>query len=74
MLHPFQPFVLGQNSFAAKVAIEKKIKLVIYGDGLSEKGVGKINQNKKNTSIDRWHYATKDDPIYFGGVNEKDLR
>ena len=74
LLHPFQPFVLGQNSFAAKVAIEKKIKLVIYGDGLSEKGVGKINQNKKNTSIDRWHYATKDDPIYFGGVNEKDLR
>ena len=27
LLHPFQPFVLGQNSFAAKLAIEKKIKL-----------------------------------------------
>ena len=41
LLHPFQPFILGQNSFPLKVAIQNKIKLVIYGDGVEERATGK---------------------------------
>ncbi len=48
LCHPFQPFALGQNNFAIKIAIKKNIKLIIYGDGLSEKAVGKINKNNIN--------------------------
>jgi len=40
LLHPFQPFVLGQYYLAPRIAIEKNIKLIIYGDSHAEKGVG----------------------------------
>lgn len=70
LLHPFQPFILGQNTFASKLAVEKKIKLVVYGDGGSERVVGK-NTNEK---LERWYYASRDDDIFLGGEHEKDLR
>ena len=69
LLHPFQPFVLGQNSFPLKVASEKNIKLVIYGDGIEERAVGKINEKtQKNTkSIYKFLYQVKGQEIILGG-------
>ena len=78
LLHPFQPFALGQYSFPQKVALEKKIKLIVYGDGMSEVVVGKFNsdddEEKKNVKLDRWLYASKEDEIFLGGENVKDIR
>ena len=37
LLHPFQPFAMGQFCLHPKVAIEKKIKLIVYGDSHVEK-------------------------------------
>jgi len=76
LCHPFQPFALGQNSFATRVALEKNIKLIVYGDGLSERAIGKINLNdkKKNTKISRWHYKKRDDEIFLGGVSLEELQ
>ena len=86
LLHPFQPFVLGQCYFPLRLAVEKKIKLVIYGDGMAETVVGKSNSNdqkKKNTSIPsindnqskvpRLNYVTKGEEIFLGGENIKNL-
>ena len=50
LLHPFQPFALGQNSLSSRLAIEKKINLVVYGDGASEKAVGNNLKAKRNNS------------------------
>ena len=44
LLHPFQPFVLGQNSLASRFACSRGIKLIVYGDGMAEKFIGKIKK------------------------------
>ena len=36
--HPFQPFIVGQRVVGPKVAIEKNIKLVFYGENVAEYG------------------------------------
>jgi N-acetyl sugar amidotransferase len=36
--HPFQPFIIGQRVVGPKVAIEKKIPLVFYGENVAEYG------------------------------------
>ncbi len=38
LLHPFQPFILGQKNLAAKVAAKHDIKLVFYGESNAEYG------------------------------------
>ena len=75
LLHPFQTFALGQNSLASRLAIEKKIDLVVYGDGASEKAVGNNFKAKRNrnTNLERNHYATKDDEIFLAGESVEDL-
>ena len=77
LCHPFQPFALGQNNFPIKVAIKKKLNLIIYGDGVSEKAIGKINKdnvNKKNEGLSRWHYKNKNDEIFLGGLSVGELK
>lgn len=36
--HPFQPFIVGQRSVGPKLALQKNIKLVFYGDNVAEYG------------------------------------
>jgi len=38
LLHPFQPFILGQKSIGPRFAMQYGIKLVIYGENESEGG------------------------------------
>ena len=38
LLHPFQPFILGQKNFAPKVAARFNMPLVIYGENEAEYG------------------------------------
>lgn len=75
ILHPFQPFVLGQNSFPLKVAIQNKIKLVIYGDGVEERGTGKPDKKKKEKDLKLYNflYHEKEDDIFLGGLEIKEL-
>ena len=40
LLHPFQPFQMGQVYLPARIAIEKGIKLVVTGDQYAEQGFG----------------------------------
>ena len=36
LLHPFQPFSMGQMYFPIKMAIKNNIKLIIFGDAQAE--------------------------------------
>ena len=38
LLHPFQPFILGQKSIGPRLAMKYGIKLVMYGENESEGG------------------------------------
>ena len=75
LLHPFQPFVLGQNTLPSRLAIEKKINVVVYGDGASERAVGNKLKSKRNkdTDLERSKYAAKDDEIFLAGESIENL-
>lgn len=38
LVHPFQPFMIGQKNVAPRIALEKKIKLIMYGESQAEGG------------------------------------
>ena len=42
--HPFQPFIVGQRVVGPKIALEKKIPLVFYGENVAEYG-NKLKDN-----------------------------
>ena len=66
LLHPFQPFVFGQHSIGARVALEKGIGLVLYGDWYAEKGTG-TDMQMEVADVDPRLYASTDAELYFGG-------
>lgn len=73
LLHPFQPFVIGQVNLAPKVAFEKGIKLIMYGDYVPERGVGRGVQGKDKT-VDKRLYSMKEkQEIFFGGMSLDEL-
>ena len=74
LLHPFQPFALGQNSLPLKLAVEKNIKLIVYGDSIKERAVGKDNEAKSFNKPEFWHYRNNNDEIYLGGVNIDEIQ
>tara|TARA_B100001063_G_C16776296_1_gene565716 strand:+ start:1531 stop:2751 length:1221 start_codon:yes stop_codon:yes gene_type:complete len=75
LLHPFQPFVLGQNSFPLKVAIQNNIKLIFYGDGNEERAKSKSNDKRVNKDLKlyNFHFKEKNDDIFLGGIQIQDL-
>ena len=38
LVHPFQPFMIGQKNVAPRLALEKNIKLIMYGESQAEGG------------------------------------
>lgn len=73
LLHPFQPFILGQKSLAPKMAILFDLPLVFYGENEAEYG----NEVEDNSKAQRaWDYfAAKDQSqIFLGGVSISELR
>ena len=48
LLHPFQPFIIGQKYFVPKMAVKFNIPLVFYGENEAEYGNSK-DENKSST-------------------------
>ena len=73
LLHPFQPFIIGQKAFAPKMAALFNIPLVFYGENEAEYG-NPMEDNK--SAIRSWDYFTGKDQsnIYLGGVSVQDLK
>lgn len=73
LLHPFQPFILGQKTFVAKMAARFNIPLIFYGEMPGEYGE-KISHKTSS-------YAAKDAEVesegfsldYLGGRDIKDV-
>lgn len=72
LLHPFQPFILGQKSVSVKMAILMKIPLIFYGENEAEYGNPLASAK---TALQDWSYYTSSDKskIFIGGVPIKDL-
>ncbi len=74
LLHPFQPFILGQKNFAPKVAARLKIPLVIYGENEAEYG-NPISENSVSRR-DAAYFALNTGSnvqLYLGGVPLSEL-
>ncbi len=74
LLHPFQPFILGQKNYAPKMALKTGIPLVFYGENEAEYG----NPVKENASATRdlSYFARRGQAnvqMYFGGVPMDEL-
>jgi N-acetyl sugar amidotransferase len=73
LLHPFQPFILGQKNLAPKLAVNFNLPLVFYGENEAEYG-NAIADNA--TSLrDRSYFAAQNvDDMYLGGVSVRELK
>jgi len=72
LLHPFQPFIIGQKSLAPKLALKYGIKLIFYGENEVEYGnpmqqYGSTQKNKYFAGIDK-------ESMIIGGERVSDLK
>lgn len=72
LLHPFQPFILGQKNLAPKVAQQHGIELIFYGENEAEYGNPQADMSDAKRS---WKYFTSNDEseIYLGGASLQEL-
>ncbi len=67
LLHPFQPFTLGQRNFPVKLAQRFGIGLVFYGENAAEYGTSK-GEDESSLVPPRYYTGDKQNRIYLGGV------
>ncbi len=72
LLHPFQPFIIGQKNIAPKLAVQMNIPLIFYGENQAEYG-NPIKDND-NAIMDSKFFTMEDkEKIMLGGVSYRDL-
>jgi len=73
LLHPFQPFMLGQKFIAPRMAAQLNIPLVFYGENEAEYG-NPIADN--DSALRDWSYFTAEnlDDISISGVSVRELQ
>lgn len=72
LLHPFQPFIVGQRFIGPKIASMHNIKLVFYGENQAEYG-NKIEENEKPTMDMKFFTQAKFEETKLGGVTVSEL-
>ncbi len=72
LLHPFQPFIIGQKIIGPLVALKFKIPLIFYGENQAEYG-NNIKDNE-NPKMDKKFFSI-DNPknIFLGGKNINEI-
>mgnify|MGYP000913350732 CR=1 FL=1 len=72
LLHPFQPFILGQKQLAPKMALLFNLPLVFYGENEAE--YGNPISDTADARRDHKYYALSDPSrVHLGGVSLSDL-
>ena len=63
LLHPFQPFVIGQYHLAPKIALQYGIKLIVIGDSYQERGYNSFDQHLKciEVHLEKHHILIAED-------------
>lgn len=72
LLHPFQPFIVGQRFIGPKYAVMHNIKLVFYGENQAEYG-NNIDENEKPTMDMKFFTQAKFEDTKLGGVPVPEL-
>jgi len=69
LLHPFQPFIIGQRIIGPLMAKRFNVPLVIYGENQAEYG-NPVDQNASPRMDNKYFQG---DEAFFGGVSEKEI-
>jgi len=72
LLHPFQPFIIGQRIIGPKIAQKFGINLVMYGENQAEYG-NEISQNYSPTMSSSFYSNSNHLQASFGGVSLKEI-
>lgn len=73
LCHPFQPFIIGQRAIGPRIAYEKDIPLIFYGENQAEYG-NNIKDNERPTMDPAFYSGERDhNKIFLGGVNASEL-
>jgi hypothetical protein len=72
LLHPFQPFIIGQRIIGPKIAKKFNIPLIIYGENQAEYG-NDISENLNYLMKEDFFSENNVDDIHFGGINIKTI-
>jgi len=72
LLHPFQPFILGQKNLAPRIAAKYNLPLVFYGENEAEYG-NPIADNATSLRDKSYYAADNLADIYLGGISVDDL-
>lgn len=72
LFHPFQPFIIGQKSLAAKIATQLEIPLIFYGENEAEYG-NPISDNESAHRSETFHSIDDNDELFFGGMSENEI-
>lgn len=72
ILHPFQPWILGQKNFPTKFAKSLNIPLIIYGENPAE--YGNPNEKYYDDMQMEWHACKDKEEIYISGIHIKKLK
>ncbi len=68
LLHPFQPFIIGQKIVGPLIAKKFGIKLIMYGENQAEYG-NAVDENKKPTMSPDFFTTVNKDQMFFGGIS-----
>ena len=73
LVHPFQPFIIGQRLIAPRFSALFGIPLIFYGENQAEYG-NSIEENFKPTMKPDFYEAKPDlDSLWLGGVSAREL-
>tara|TARA_Y100000031_G_scaffold28456_1_gene30820 strand:- start:1513 stop:2727 length:1215 start_codon:yes stop_codon:yes gene_type:complete len=72
LLHPFQPFILGQKNLAPKIACKYGISLIFYGENEAEYG-NPIADNLTSLRDKSFYTKSHMSEMYLGGVSIEEL-
>ncbi len=72
LLHPFQPFIIGQKNVAPKLAVKLGIPLIFYGENQAEYG-NPMKENNSSQMDTKFFSLENKNKIILGGVSYQDL-
>jgi len=73
LLHPFQPFIIGQKNVAPKIAVRYKVPLIMYGENEAEYGNPSKDVLKAVRNKTYFSSNTNPEEFFLGGVVVKEL-
>lgn len=73
LVHPFQPFIIGQRLIGPRFSALYGIPLIFYGENQAEYG-NNIEENDRPTMNSEFYSEKRDiDRLYLGGVSAREL-